>query len=79
MSRLENWSVIGGSLVGIVFDDPRFSDGDIIRTTLLESLDLEKNTAQTKNTLYTLGKPFDGADASLNNGDTTQCVRNEKE
>lgn len=76
MPRLENWSVIGKRLIGHVFDDARFSDGDLVYTTEIISINLEQYSAQTKNTLYNLGKPYE-SDA-LNNGGGTVCVRDEQ-
>lgn len=58
-SRLENWYVGDGDvLYGQVFGDPRFSDGDPIRTSRVVEWDSEKRHAVTKNTRYILGKPL---------------------
>ncbi len=57
MSRLENWSVYNGSLVGDVYDDNRFPDGKRVITTRLVSINFEENSAKTENTTYQLGAP----------------------
>lgn len=70
MGRIENWyegnpygyaSLDGGTMCifGEVYDDPRgrFEDGDSIRTSGIVKLDEENNTVETRNSIYTLGKP----------------------
>lgn len=47
----------GKRLSGYVFDHPRLTDGLDIVTSRLESLDIPKKSAVTRNTTYTLGKP----------------------
>lgn len=70
MPRLENWSI--GSplssvymapeartkvLHGNVYDHDRFSDGDVVTTSGLVSLDIPARVATTRNTAYVLGDP----------------------
>ena len=68
MPRLENWSLqsewsdelvtptrLACWLRGQVFDDERFRDGDLVRTSQVKSIDTERRTAVTRNTTYELG------------------------
>jgi len=71
MPRLENWRYLSYSfgyqtldsqecfLSGAVYDDElnRFTDGDRIRTSTVQTLDIENMVAQTRNTQYILGEP----------------------
>lgn len=72
MPRIENWSIVSNEinpfqapecqvirLQGNIFDDElkRFKDNTSITTSKIKSIDLKNNQAQTKNTLYDLGKP----------------------
>lgn len=58
--RLENWRVVQSDLlVGQVFDDPRFPDGEVIWTSRVVRLDRDTGKAYTKNTEYLLGAPYD--------------------
>lgn len=66
--RLENWyektityesgkpseSVVFGN----VYDDPRWSDGTKVRTSLVVSLNEDQRTLETMNTNYSLGEPL---------------------
>lgn len=57
-ARIENWSKFASDyLVGDVYGHPKLTDGSHIRTSRIEKMD-EKECV-TKNTVYTLGKPFD--------------------
>jgi hypothetical protein len=56
MPRLENWYIIGRSLIGQVYNDERFADGTEIQTSRIIKLDSEAGIAQTRNTTYELGK-----------------------
>lgn len=56
-ARLVRWRQEGDTLLGIVFDHPKLEDGTYVRTTPLVNIDLENHTAETQNTLYTLGAP----------------------
>jgi hypothetical protein len=67
MPRLENWSLIDvngeESLAGYVYDDERkqpnsrqYADGHRLITSKVMSLDRAAGTAQTRNTLYSLGE-----------------------
>jgi hypothetical protein len=60
MPRLENWYLFAGDkLVGNVYDDEqkRFEDGEQIRTSTVT--EMGEGFAQTRNTRYTLGQPYD--------------------
>jgi hypothetical protein len=69
MPRLENWSIIEDSsnpylapecrkkrLQGNIYGDARFEDGTSVTTSSLQSIDIDKKIAQTKNTVYQLGQ-----------------------
>jgi hypothetical protein len=56
MTRLENWSVYSGALVGEVYDHPDQPDGTNI-IVKIKKLDLDRNLALTRNRLYKLGEP----------------------
>lgn len=62
MPRLENWIITNdiygdcSRLVGEIYDDIRFPDGALATTSRLRNIYFESNEAQTKNTLYSLGK-----------------------
>ena len=70
-TRIENWAVVvrGGPytppelcstvLAGNVYGhpDPRFEDGDFVKTSRILSMDGEAGWAQTKSRLYELGAP----------------------
>jgi hypothetical protein len=63
-ARLENWYVMtffGGQrcLIGEVYEHPRLSDGKEVATSAITDLDEVNNTAETQNTVYTLGKKAD--------------------
>ncbi|MBU1249474.1 MAG: hypothetical protein KKB70_12290 [Proteobacteria bacterium] len=72
MPRLENWWFKAkpasktlepgkeGVLFGNIVDDDagRFPDGHFIRTSLITDFDPMAETVQTRNTVYTLGKPL---------------------
>lgn len=58
---LEDWFLIkgyGGSqcLKGDIYDDKRWRDGEELRTSYLVKLDEEAGVAETRNTIYQLGK-----------------------
>lgn len=66
---LENWKIINyysvSSLakpddnfvvvVGKVYNDNRFEDGKIVRTSIIESANIKEGYVKTKNTTYLLG------------------------
>ena len=56
MPRLEKWRLIANHLYGDIYDDSRFPDGSPVRTSTVLTIDEEKGEAQTRNTLYKLGK-----------------------
>jgi len=65
--RIENWMFITGKcLLGNIYDDPRgnhsdghdFRVGNSIITSAVIKVDQENGTVETKNTIYTLGKPW---------------------
>lgn len=61
--RLENWRFIQADLIcGQVYDDPRFTDGEVIVTSRVASLDEKTGEATTKNTQYQLGKRADSSE-----------------
>jgi hypothetical protein len=62
MSRIENWKIRNlknGSydIIGNLYDDERSEDGTIILTSTIKWINFTDKAAQTKNTLYKLGKP----------------------
>lgn len=70
MPRLENWSLNFADddefrapelrqqvISGNVFDDSRFPEGAGITTGYITALDLDKRTAETARTKYSLGMP----------------------
>lgn len=61
---LEGWALYkwwgsneGYVICGDVYGDSGWRDGDDLRTSLIVSIDVEKNEAETLNTVYKLGKP----------------------
>lgn len=56
MTRLENWSVYSGALIGNVYGHPDFPSGTAIMVGF-KRLDLEKQEAVTRNRVYALGIP----------------------
>jgi hypothetical protein len=67
---IENWAVVrtgsylayqelepGNILVGRVFGHAKLSDAKSIFTSPIVSVDLDKRQVETKNTIYSLGKP----------------------
>lgn len=57
-ARLENWVYTGQFLIGDVYDHPVFKDGSRVRTSVV--VDINDETAITKNTIYTLGHKYFG-------------------
>ena len=61
VARLENWHIVTGPggrvLVGEIYDHGRFKNGDKVTTSLVTNLMIAKGQAETRNTLYLLGKP----------------------
>lgn len=60
-AKIENWTVYEGAygdfLVGTITEHPRQElVGHECHTSLLVSIDREKGIAETRNTIYTLGK-----------------------
>jgi hypothetical protein len=57
-STLTNWEIIKNDgwfqLRGTVLNDSRWSDGEMVRTSMLEKIDFQKGIAETKNTIYRL-------------------------
>lgn len=56
MTRLDNWSVYSGALVGQVHGHPDIPDGTNIIVGF-KRLDLDKAEAVTRNRVYKLGSP----------------------
>lgn len=59
--RIEDWSLIAGSLYGSAYNHPRFEDGTVVKTShvISEPGDepaKEGDRLETYNTFYTLGK-----------------------
>jgi hypothetical protein len=54
--RLENWYVDNNRLIGNVYGNPKFVDGDIVQTSKINHW--AKNAVRTLNSTYVLGKPF---------------------
>lgn len=60
-ARLEDWSYVGDRLLGKVFGHPYHTDGIEVQTsTVLSPPDSVKEggEVETRNTIYTLGKPY---------------------
>lgn len=57
-ARLEKWSYYmgyhGPELSGLVYDHPRFADGDFIYTSRVIMINKEIGIAETRNTVYIL-------------------------
>jgi hypothetical protein len=57
-STLTNWKIEDRGdwyiLLGIVLNDDRFPDGEVVRTSMLERIDFVAGVAETKNTVYRL-------------------------
>lgn len=60
---INNWFISGKGIVGEVTNHPVFADGECITTSRLIELDLKRNIAETKNTIYILGKPIKTSDS----------------
>ena len=66
LSKLESWNIIESisvreeyiyyALIGRIYNDDRFEDGTLIRTSKIKEIDFDDMTAMTKNTMYKLGK-----------------------
>ncbi len=58
-AHLENWfyNEAWNCLHGTVSGHPKLGDEVGIRTSSVLKIDYEKRTAETRNTLYTLGEP----------------------
>ena len=57
-ARLEDWFIDDcDRLVEASYGHPNFTDGSLILTSRVVTLNLETNKALTKNTEYELGKP----------------------
>lgn len=65
LPRLEDWRVqfVGGSarLVGRAYGHPSpdVDEGEVVVTSEVRHIDFTNNTAQTRNTLYQLGRRAD--------------------
>jgi hypothetical protein len=58
--RLENWRIgFGDQIIGQVYNDLRFPDGEVIVTSKVVELDPKTGEVRTKNTHYILGKRAD--------------------
>lgn len=61
-AKLKNWKQItfgeSAYLEGIVSEHPTYPDGQLHRTSEVIYLDWENKTAETRNTIYTLGEQF---------------------
>jgi hypothetical protein len=68
--KLEDWAVVpslkngkyeqlrpGNLLVGRAFGHRKIQSGTFIFTSLIQSIDLQNNVVETKNTSYHLGEP----------------------
>lgn len=57
-STLINWQIVDRGewycLRGNVMMDDRFSDGEMVTTSMLEKIDFKSNIAETRNTIYHL-------------------------
>lgn len=53
--KLEDWLQLGDRLVGFIYGDHRFADGNRIRTSRV--LKIDHQIAVTAHTTYRLGKP----------------------
>lgn len=52
---LKNWSIVEDHLVGAVYGDTNWKDGEIIRTSPIKNMDFETREVTTRNTVYLLG------------------------
>jgi len=43
-------------IIGTVYDDDFWDDGMLIRSSLIESIDVERGMVETRNTIYNLGE-----------------------
>ena len=67
-ARLENWSYVGDRLLGRVHDHPYHIEGIEVQTSMVLSPPdavREGGKVETKNTIYTLGKPYVQPDFGL--------------
>lgn len=59
--RIENWYVVVKRIHGDAYGHPRFDDGTAVVTSVIENKSKtpykEGDKVETRNTLYTLGKP----------------------
>lgn len=58
--RIENWYVVVKRIHGDAYGHPRFDDGTAVVTSVIEKPKTpykEGDVVETRNTLYTLGKP----------------------
>lgn len=59
-ARIENWYVIHGILFGQCYDHPKIPDGSNIQTSGLAKFSSDGKTAETLNTIYSLGEKLGG-------------------
>jgi hypothetical protein len=55
--HIENWARLVDVLTGNVTDHPRFKPGTLVYTSRV--IRIEGNRAETQNTIYILGKPYE--------------------
>lgn len=59
--KIENWTIMGNTLVGKAYGHPRFEDGTEVRTSSIVEVPMlpeEGDVVETRNTLYELGKEY---------------------
>jgi hypothetical protein len=66
MSKLERWAMFYGVMYGEVYDDIRFRNGEVIKTTEIVSFDKENMVIQTKSgSFYQLGESGNDLNESI--------------
>lgn len=61
---LHNWKLCpashGSYIFGQIYNDNRFSNGKVVRTSGIVAMSIKQGIARTKNTIYDLGKEYKG-------------------
>lgn len=56
---IHNWTEVKGAhgsvVYGMIYEDDRFINGEVVKTSLVRSLDRENGVLTTNNTIYDLG------------------------
>jgi hypothetical protein len=59
-ARIDLWRQVGNFLMGRVYGHPTQPDGKIVATSELVKLEPDNKMAETENTIYELGRPYEG-------------------